>query len=73
MTKEKVADTWDTLEAMVWIANYDPSELYPIYQVEMEVAENNKKVIEQERVSINEVFVTPKTTYFVYKKEYTIG
>lgn len=73
MTKEKVADTWDMLEAMVWIANYDPSELYPIYQVEMEVAENNKKVIEQEQVSINEVFVTPKTTYFVYKKEYTIG
>ena len=73
MSKEKVADTFDMLEGMMWIAGYDPSEMYPIYQVEMEVAENNKKVIEQEQVSINELFVTPKTTYFVYRKEYTIG
>ena len=73
MSKEKVADTFDMLEGIMWIAGYDPSEMYPIHQVEMEVAENNKKVIEQEQVSINELFVTPKTTYFVYRKEYTIG
>ena len=73
MSKEKVADTFDMLEGIMWIAGYDPSEMYPIHQVEMEVAENNKKVIEQEQVSVNELFVTPKTTYFVYRKEYTRG
>ena len=73
MSKEKVADTLDMVEGMLWIASYHPNGLYPLYTNNMSALEKNKKMKERDGEVIGDFFITSKKAYFMYRKEYTIG
>jgi hypothetical protein len=72
MTKEKVIDTLDMMEGMVWIAGYDPSDLYP-YKTNV-IAIETKGEEKQQNVGISvETIIIPKIAYVAYRKEYNIA
>lgn len=73
MSKEKVADTLDFVEVAAWIAGYEPSELYPIYEVKMELANDKESIIEQKYESIGQLFTMSKTVCYECRREYLIG
>jgi hypothetical protein len=72
MTKEKVIDTLDMMEGMVWIAGYDPSDLYQ-YKTNV-IAIETKGEEKQQNVGISvETIIIPKIAYVAYRKEYNIA
>jgi hypothetical protein len=73
MSKEKVSSTFDILDAAMWLAQYDPSDLYPIKDNEMVATEAKNSVIDNNEEIETELFVTPKVLNISYKKEYLIG
>ena len=73
MSKEKVSSTFDILDAAMWLAQYDPSDLYPIKDNEMVATETKDSVIDNNEEIETELFVTPKVLNISYKKEYLIG
>lgn len=71
MTKEKVADTLEIIDVLAWIAGYDPSDLYPYHYNQIEIADEEDS--DSYNVAINIYYITPKTAYITYRREYTIG
>ena len=54
MTKEKVKDTIAIVEGVMWLANYDPTDMYP-YKVEE--PEESKIAIEDNSPVINPTYI----------------
>ena len=74
MSKEKVADSLDLLEASMWIAGYDPSGLYPINNKKLEALTRENAITIKEASSTNIITMSaPRIIYLSYRKEYSIG
>ena len=74
MSKEKVADSLDLLEASMWIAGYDPSGLYPINNKKLEALTRENAITIKEASSTNIITMSaPRVIYLSYRKEYSIG
>ena len=71
MSKEMVAATLDTIEAIVWIADYDPNGLYPVKNQESfreedgNESENNQYRDMEEYISASRVIYSSRKEYYI--------
>ena len=73
MPKEKVQDTLALMEGLIWIANYDPTGMYP-YSVEPAEEDNKIEVKNEEDHFISVINVQyNKDNYYLRREEFSIA
>lgn len=73
VTKEYLAETMDMLEGFMWIADYDPSDLYPYKAVEEEKSEVYMASMDNVDNFISSDYIYPYYYLDQTKKEYYVG